>query len=67
MQRYGIAKDEIRPLDAFESFIYEFERRGEVQIKDQSGKLALTVRLLLTVSKGRIRNLCILVGARREI
>src|SRR5690349_17991792 len=29
MQRYGIAKDEIRPLDAFESFIYEFERGGK--------------------------------------
>ena len=29
MQRYGIAKDAIRPLDAFESFIYEFERGGE--------------------------------------
>ena len=28
MQRYGIAKDQIKPLDAFESFIYEFERDG---------------------------------------
>ncbi|MGQ0604455.1 MAG: phosphotransferase enzyme family protein [Anaerolineales bacterium] len=27
MHRYGIAKDEIRSLDAFESFIYAFERR----------------------------------------
>jgi Ser/Thr protein kinase RdoA (MazF antagonist) len=26
MRRYGIAKDQIKPLDAFESFIYEFER-----------------------------------------
>lgn len=26
MQRYGIAKEQIKPLDAFESFIYEFER-----------------------------------------
>ena len=26
MLRYGIANDQIRPLDAFESFIYEFER-----------------------------------------
>jgi Ser/Thr protein kinase RdoA (MazF antagonist) len=26
MRRYGIANDKIRPLDAFESFIYEFER-----------------------------------------
>ena len=26
MHRYGIANDQIRPLDAFESFIYEFER-----------------------------------------
>ena len=26
MQRYGIAKDQIKTLDAFESFIYEFER-----------------------------------------
>jgi Ser/Thr protein kinase RdoA (MazF antagonist) len=26
MRRYGIAKDQIQPLDAFESFIYEFER-----------------------------------------
>jgi len=29
MQRYGIAQDEIQPLDAFESFIYEFQRGGE--------------------------------------
>jgi Ser/Thr protein kinase RdoA (MazF antagonist) len=29
MQRYGIANDEIKPLDAFESFIYEFERGGD--------------------------------------
>ena len=29
MQRYGIPKDQIKPLDAFESFIYEFEREGE--------------------------------------
>lgn len=29
MQRYGIAKDQIKPLDAFESYIYEFEREGE--------------------------------------
>src|SRR3954447_17089953 len=28
MRRYGIAKDQIKPLDAFESFIYEFERGG---------------------------------------
>src|SRR5688500_5873867 len=28
MQRYGIAKHQIKPLDAFESFIYEFERDG---------------------------------------
>src|SRR5688572_13708024 len=28
MQRYGIAKHQIQPLDAFESFIYEFERDG---------------------------------------
>lgn len=28
MRRYGIAKDQIKPLDAFESFIYEFERDG---------------------------------------
>ena len=28
MRRYGIAKDQIQPLDAFESFIYEFERGG---------------------------------------
>ena len=28
MQRYSIAMDEIKPLDAFESFIYEFERSG---------------------------------------
>ena len=26
MHRYGIASDQIRPLDVFESFIYEFER-----------------------------------------
>jgi len=29
MHRYGIAKDQIKPLDAFESFIYEFGREGE--------------------------------------
>jgi len=29
MRRYGIASDRIQPLDAFESFIYEFEREGE--------------------------------------
>jgi Ser/Thr protein kinase RdoA (MazF antagonist) len=29
MRRYGISRDEIKPLDAFESFIYEFERGGE--------------------------------------
>jgi amicoumacin kinase len=29
MQRYGIPENEIKPLDAFESFIYEFERGGE--------------------------------------
>ncbi len=28
MKRYGIAKDQIKSLDAFESFIYEFERDG---------------------------------------
>jgi len=28
MQRFGIADGRIRPLDAFESFIYEFERDG---------------------------------------
>jgi len=28
MRRYGIRKDQIKPLDAFESFIYEFERGG---------------------------------------
>lgn len=26
MRRYGITNDQIRPLDAFESFIYEFQR-----------------------------------------
>ena len=29
MQRYGIAENAIQPLDAFESFIYEFEHDGE--------------------------------------
>ena len=29
MRRYGIPEEQIRPLDAFESFIYEFEREGE--------------------------------------
>lgn len=32
MRRYGIAKDQIKPLDAFESFIYEFERGGTAYI-----------------------------------
>ena len=26
MRRYGIASDQIRPLDAFENFLYEFQR-----------------------------------------
>ena len=29
MLRYGIAEQQIKPLDAFESFIYEFEREAE--------------------------------------
>jgi Ser/Thr protein kinase RdoA (MazF antagonist) len=29
MLRYGIAEEKIKPLDAFESFIYEFEREDE--------------------------------------
>jgi len=29
MRRYGIVQDQIKPLDAFESFIYEYERGGE--------------------------------------
>lgn len=32
MQRFGIANGQIRPLDAFESFIYEFERDTESYI-----------------------------------
>src|SRR5574339_430100 len=32
MQRYGIAKDRLRSLDAFESFIYEFERDSQAYI-----------------------------------
>jgi len=32
MRRYGIADGHIRPLDAFESFIYEFERGPEAYI-----------------------------------
>lgn len=32
MQRYGIAGDKIRPLKAFESFIYEFEHEGQAFI-----------------------------------
>jgi amicoumacin kinase len=32
MRRYGIAKDQIRSLDAFESFIYEFERDSQAYI-----------------------------------
>lgn len=31
-RRYGIAADQIRPLDAFESFIFEFERESEAFI-----------------------------------
>ena len=31
MRRYGIAKDQIKPLEAFESFIYEFERGAPAQ------------------------------------
>jgi hypothetical protein len=29
MRRYGIPGDQIKPLEAFESFIYAFERGGE--------------------------------------
>jgi amicoumacin kinase len=32
MQRYGIAPHQIKPLDAFESFIYEFEAAGGAYI-----------------------------------
>lgn len=32
MRRYGIAKDRLRSLDAFESFIYEFERDSQAYI-----------------------------------
>jgi Ser/Thr protein kinase RdoA (MazF antagonist) len=32
MRRYGITKDVIRPLDAFESFIYEFEHDSRANI-----------------------------------
>lgn len=32
MRRYGIAGGQIRPLDAFESFIYEFERDSQAYI-----------------------------------
>jgi Ser/Thr protein kinase RdoA (MazF antagonist) len=32
MQRYGIAKNRIRPLGGFESFIYEFERDSRAYI-----------------------------------
>lgn len=32
MRRYGIAKDKIHALDAFESFIYEFERDSRAYI-----------------------------------
>ena len=31
MQRYGIAENQIKPLEAFESFIYEFERGAPPQ------------------------------------
>lgn len=32
MRRYGITNDQIHPLDAFESFIYEFERDSHAYI-----------------------------------
>jgi Ser/Thr protein kinase RdoA (MazF antagonist) len=32
MRRYGIAENQIKPLNAFESFIYEFERGGTAYI-----------------------------------
>lgn len=32
MHRHGIAPHQIKPLDAFESFIYEFEREGKAYI-----------------------------------
>lgn len=32
MRRYGLANGQVRPLDAFESFIYEFERGSQAYI-----------------------------------
>jgi hypothetical protein len=32
MRRHGIASDRLRPLDAFENFIYEFQRGPHAHI-----------------------------------
>lgn len=32
MERYGIAQEQIKPLDAFESFVYEFQRGPDAYI-----------------------------------
>jgi len=46
MQRYGIADDQIRLLDGFESFIYEFERDHEAYILRIGHSLRRTVPLI---------------------
>lgn len=44
---YGIAADQIRPLDAFESFIYEFERDGQSYILRISHSLRRTEQMIV--------------------
>lgn len=46
MRRFGIAKDQIHPLDAFESFIYEFERGGQFYILRIAHSLRRTEALI---------------------
>ncbi len=46
MRRYGIADGQIRPLDAFESFIYEFERGSDPFILRISHSLRRSAALI---------------------
>jgi Ser/Thr protein kinase RdoA (MazF antagonist) len=47
IERYGIAKDKIYALDAFESFIFEFERDAQVYILRISHSLRRSEALVL--------------------
>lgn len=50
MRRYGIAAEQIRPLDAFESFIYEFEQERHSYIL----RIAHTIRRSVAMICGEV-------------